>query len=86
MCTINLTLEIPESKSIDIAALKQSIQAYVNILLSYPNILKNNNVMEDSYTEKMLDRFAGCWHGEESADMIMSQIRESRTVREPLSL
>ena len=42
MCTLNMTFEIPESRSIDIEALKQNIQAYVNLVVTYPSILKND--------------------------------------------
>lgn len=42
MCTVNMTFEIPESQSIDIEALKQNIQAYVKLLVSYPSILKKD--------------------------------------------
>lgn len=37
-----MTFEIPESKAIDIEALKQNIQAYVKLLVSYPSILKKD--------------------------------------------
>lgn len=84
MCTINMTFEVPETKLIDIEALKQNIQAYVNLVLSYPTVLKKDKETAEEYTDKMLERFAGCWHGDESTDQIMSQIKEGRTVREPL--
>ncbi|MBQ0056645.1 MAG: hypothetical protein KBT20_03210 [Bacteroidales bacterium] len=35
-----MTFEIPESRAIDIEALKQNIQAYVNLVVAYPTILK----------------------------------------------
>lgn len=79
-----MTFEIPESRSIDIEALKQNIQAYVNLLVSYPTILKKETGADKEYTEKMLERFAGCWHGDESTQQIMSVIKENRSFREPL--
>lgn len=42
MCTLNMTFEIPESRSIDMEALKQNIQAYVNLVVAYPSILKKD--------------------------------------------
>lgn len=86
MCTVNMTFEVPESKAIDIEALKANVHAYVQLLVSYPSILKMESKTADTYTERMLERFAGCWHGDETAETIMSQIREGRTIREPLAL
>ena len=52
MCTLNMTFEIPESHSIDIEALKQNIQAYVNFVVSYPSILtKDKNGSNDLTVE-----------------------------------
>lgn len=81
-----MTFDVPESKSIDIEALKQNIQAYVHLLLSFPSVLKKDTDAQAQHTEKMLERFAGCWHGEETPEQIISEIREGRTIREPLSL
>lgn len=86
MCTVNLTFEVPESKFIDIEALKQNIQAYVAFLISSPSILKRETTTEKDYTDKMLERFAGCWHGDETAEDIISLTRECRTIRKPLSM
>lgn len=86
MCTINMTFDIPESKAIDIEALKQNVQAYVSLLVSFPSVLKKDCDTTKTNTEKMLERFAGCWHGEETQEQIISCIREGRTVREPLSM
>ena len=41
---------------------------------------------EDKFTQQMLSRFSGAWHGEESADEIIATINESKSIREPLSL
>ncbi len=41
---------------------------------------------EDKFTQQMLCRFSGAWHGEESADEIIATINESKSIREPLSL
>lgn len=86
MCTINMTFEVPEARAIDIDALKQNMQAYFNLLVSFPSILKKDNSMSESLTDQMLERFAGCWHGEESTEEIMDIIKETRQIRKPLSL
>ena len=41
-------------------------------------------VKSPSFTSDMLEKHAGSWVGDESADEIMSTIRENSTVREPL--
>lgn len=40
MCTINMTFEVPESKHIDIEALKRKINAIVQVIITMPNIEK----------------------------------------------
>ena len=82
MCTINLTFEVPETKGIDIEALKQNIRAYFNLVISSPSVLKRYVTTTDQLTEQMLNRFAGCWHGEETADDIIAMIDESKSIRE----
>lgn len=86
MCTINMTFEVPESKAIDIEALKQNIKAYFDLVISCPSVLKTDNTSANTLTENMLDRFAGCWHGSESHDDIMDTIRENRSIREPINM
>lgn len=41
---------------------------------------------EEQFTQQMLSRFSGAWHGEESADEIIATINESKGIRDPLSL
>ena len=86
MCAVNLTFEIPESKFVDIEALKQNIHAYAAFLISYPGILKKKTETGKEHTDMMLKRFAGCWHGDETAEDIISLMKECRTIREPLSM
>lgn len=86
MCTINMTFNVPEAKSIDIDALKQHMQAYFNLVLTFPSVLKKEQDAEDIFTQKMLDRFAGSWHGEESSEEIMDSIRKEQSIREPLNM
>lgn len=84
MCTVNLTFDVPDSKLIDIEALKQNIQAYAAFLIAYPGILRKNSDTGKDHTDMMLKRFEGCWHGDETAEDIISLINEHRTIREPL--
>ena len=41
MCTFSMTFEVPESKSIDIEALKLQVQSFVSAVTAVPNIRKN---------------------------------------------
>lgn len=41
---------------------------------------------EDKFTQQMLSRFSGAWHGEESAEEIIATINEGKSIRQPLSL
>lgn len=86
MCTINMTFEVPDAKGIDVEALKQNIRAYFNLVISSPSVLVKDSISSDRQTEQMLNRFAGCWHGDESADEIIARINESKSIREPLIL
>lgn len=86
MCTINMTFEVPETMGVDLEALKEHIRAYFNLVLSSPTVLKKETTSSDRLTDEMLERFAGCWHGDESGEDIMDSIKEHRTIREPLSL
>lgn len=48
MCTINMTFEVPESKSIDLEALREQMYGFFNLLISRPSIVKTDtdDVME----------------------------------------
>lgn len=85
MCTINMTFNVPETAPFNIEALKQQMQAYFDHIISFPSVLKREDTAEDQFTQQMLNRFSGAWHGEESADEIIAKINESKDVREPLT-
>lgn len=85
MCTINMTFEVPETKGIDVEALRRHISAYSSLVISSPSVLKSEIMPAEDETERMLERFAGCWHGDETADEIISFINESKSIREPIS-
>lgn len=86
MCTINMTFEVPETMDLDMEALKEHIHAYFKFVLSSPTVLKKEAASSGKLTDSMLERFAGCWHGNESAEEIIASVKEYRTIREPLSL
>lgn len=68
----------------DIMTLKDADKLYlINILTA--SMLENTNVDEDSYTKKMIAKHAGKWKGEETAEDIISAIKENRSKREPLN-
>lgn len=73
-----MTFEVPEAKGIDIETLKQNIRAYFNLVISSPSVLSKDTKYSDKLTEQMINRFAGCWHGDETADDIIARIKESR--------
>lgn len=81
-----MTFEVPEAKGINIEALKQNIQAYVKLVIASPSVLQEDTTSLDKQTEQMLNRFAGCWHGDETADDIIARVNENRTIREPIAL
>lgn len=54
MCTVNMTFEVPESKHIDIEALKQQVNNFVNYLITVPGIVWKES--EEEVSAELLDR------------------------------
>lgn len=54
MCTVNMTFEVPESKHIDIEALKQQVNNFVNYLITVPGIVWKES--EEEGSAELLDR------------------------------
>ena len=54
MCTVNMTFEVPESKHIDIEALKQQVNNFVNYLITVPGIVWKES--EEEVPAELLDR------------------------------
>lgn len=76
MCTINMTFNVPESKAIDVEALKKQINDLVNVILSRPSILVKEK--PTSWTEQ----FRGKWQDENmTAEEFVSEIRAHRACR-----
>lgn len=61
---------------------------YLTNLLSNSMLVDEQQdlISEEAYTKEMINRFAGSWCGDESEEEIMSNIKEARTVREPVML
>ena len=55
MCTINMTFEVPETKNINIEALKKQINTMVMLLISNPS----NEVIEKVRTPRLSQRLRG---------------------------
>ena len=55
MCTINMTFEVPETKNINIEALKKQINTMVMLLISNPS----NEVIEKVGTPRLSQRLRG---------------------------
>lgn len=81
MCTINMTFNVPESKAIDVEALKKQINDLVNVILSRPSILIKEK--PTSWTEQ----FRGKWQDSNmTAEEFVSEIRAHRTCRNIVEL
>lgn len=51
MCTVNMTFEVPETKHIDIEALKAQVRNYVGYLISVPGIVWHEDEANDAEHE-----------------------------------
>ncbi len=58
MCTVNMTFEVPESKHIDIEALKKQVSNYVGYLISVPGIVWQEEKEEEGWeaSPELLER------------------------------
>lgn len=59
MCTINMTFEVPESRHINIEALKKQMHSYLEFILSTPNIEMPGKEEEKKYDMSFFDCFDG---------------------------
>ena len=74
MCTINMTFEVPDSKYIDIDALKNQINDFFHVIISRPSVLKRD--VNHSWTEE----FRGKWQDDNmTAEEFVKEIRMGRT-------
>lgn len=82
MCTFSMTFNVPESKTIDIEALKKQINDLVNVILARPSVLIKES--PTSWTEE----FRGKWEDENmTAEEFVREIRAHRnSVRDTVDL
>lgn len=82
MCTINMSFNIPESKAIDIEALKKQINDLVNVILARPSVL-----ISDTPTTSWTKEFRGKWQDENmTAEEFVREIRNHRSVSNIIEL
>lgn len=73
MATMTMTFDVPETKAIDIAALKQHMQALFNVVVSMPSVLKKEQ------TSSVVDEFRGKWQDDNmTAEEFIREIRMNR--------
>lgn len=65
MCTINMTFEVPESKHIDIEALKRQINAFYHIIISTPSIVMPEKSKKKRYDMSVFDSLSNNWNIDE---------------------
>lgn len=53
-----MTFEVPESKNIDIEALKRQINAFVQVVVSMPNIEKTDKDVKKEQSHNLLEDVA----------------------------
>ncbi len=63
MCTLNMTFEVPDTRTIDLESIKSQIQAFFNKLIELPAektmpIVKENKIANDM---SFFDRFDNDW-------------------------
>ena len=74
MSTINMTFQVPDSKKIDVEALKLQMQGYLDFILSMPSIIKPESAVQEEGWEaspELLERL----------EKSRQEIREGKGVR-----
>lgn len=75
MCTLNMTFEVPDSKAIDIEALKSQLNDLFHVIVSRPSVLKKEVAKTVSWTEE----FRGKWKDDYmTAEELVNEIRANR--------
>lgn len=64
MCTISMTFEVPDSKHIDVEALKKQVNAFVSALIAMPNV-ELQNKEKKKYDISVFDSLSNDWNIEE---------------------
>lgn len=82
MCTINMTFEVPETKHIDIEALKKQMHSYLEFILSMKNIEEKDD--KKKYDMSFFNRFDNDW-SDDSRDSheIAAELHDARVNNRP---
>lgn len=68
-----MTFDVPETKPIDLAALKQHMQALFDVVVSMPSVLKKEQA------SSVVDEFRGKWQDDNmTAEEFIREIRMNR--------
>lgn len=72
MCTINMTFDVPDSKAIDIEALKSQLNDFFKIIVSRPSVLKKETTKKSS----LRNAFSGDWENNIDSVLYANMLRE----------
>ena len=82
MCTINMTFEVPETRHINIEALKKQMHSYLEFILSMPAI--EEKVVEKKYDMSFFDRFDNDWSDDpRDSHEIAEELHDARINERP---
>lgn len=75
---------MPESRHIDIEALKKQMQGYLKFILSMPSVELRNNEEEKKYDMSFFDRFDNDWSDDpRDSHEIASELHDARVNDRP---
>lgn len=72
MCRINMTFEVPDTRAIDIDALKCQLNELFKVIISRPSILKKEPTRKSS----LRNAFSGDWEKTKDAVSYAQELRE----------
>lgn len=82
MCTVNMTFEVPETKHINIEALKKQMYSYLEFILSMPNIEEKTE--ERKYDMSFFNRFDNDWSDDpRDSHEIATELHDARVNERP---
>lgn len=76
MCTFNMTFEVPDSRSIDIEALKNQLNDLFNVIIARPSVLKDAPTSASSLRRA----FSGDWNNGQDAVSYAQMLREESVI------
>lgn len=83
MCTVNMTFEVPETKHINIEALKKQMYGYLEFILSMPSITEQEEEVDEKHVFDCFD--GGGWAEDpRSAHEIADELYEGRVSNRPM--